>query len=189
MRALLRACLTATLFQMVVISAAAQSAATGAPLEAKDAGAFRATRLSQPPTIDGREWIAASVFLGSASTEVRNDFGAFAVIFKPVDGDTGDFERYALYVQRGRAEPVLINELTSWAYVSPDRRFIIAEPLYVLDVRQWKQYPLFEALRIPNYTSIEAISRDGRRLLVSRSDCAMDCSGEGRDYYELLLPP
>jgi hypothetical protein len=33
--------------------------------------------------------------------------------------------------------------------------------LQVLDVREWKQYSLFEALGIRNYTNIEAISRDG----------------------------
>jgi hypothetical protein len=59
----------------------------------------------------------------------------------------------------------------------------------VLDVREWKQYALFEALQIPNYTHIEAISREGRRLLVSRRDCAMDCKRDvDVEYYELTLP-
>jgi hypothetical protein len=35
---------------------------------------------------------------------------------------------------------------------------------------RWKQYALFESLQIPNYTKIEAISRDGKRLFISRRD-------------------
>ena len=72
--------------------------------------------------------------------------------------------------------------------MTPDGRYIITEPLYALDVRNWKQYALFEALKIPNYTTSEAISGDGRRLLVSRRDCAMDCKEVPVEYYELMLP-
>ena len=77
---------------------------------------------------------------------------------------------------------------TGWVFVTPDSRYILTEPLYVLDVREWKQYALFEALRIPNYTSIEAISRDGKRLLISRRDCGVDCPDQPVEYYELTLP-
>jgi hypothetical protein len=58
----------------------------------------------------------------------------------------------------------------------------------VLDVREWKQYALFESLQIPNYTTIEAISRDGRRLFISRRDCAIDCKDARVEYYELTWP-
>lgn len=58
----------------------------------------------------------------------------------------------------------------------------------MLDVREWKQYALFEALQISNYTHIEAISRDGQRLFISRRDCAIDCRDVQVEYYELTLP-
>lgn len=77
---------------------------------------------------------------------------------------------------------------TGWVFVTPDGRYVITEPLYVLDVREWKQYALFRALQIPNYTNIEAISRDGRRLFISRRDCAIDCKDARVEYYELTLP-
>lgn len=73
--------------------------------------------------------------------------------------------------------------------MTPDGRYIITEPLYALDVRNWTQYALFEALRIPNYTRIEAIAGDGRRLLVARRDCAVDCREMRVEYYEFILPP
>ena len=80
------------------------------------------------------------------------------------------------------------NGFTAWVFVSPDGRHIVTEPLYVLDVREWTQYSLSEALQIPNYTSIEAISRDGKRLFISRKGCAMDCKDLRVEYYELTLP-
>jgi len=45
-------------------------------------------------------------------------------------------------------------------------------------------------LRDPDWgpTSIEAISRDGRRPLISRRDCAMDCKDVRVEYFELTLP-
>jgi hypothetical protein len=90
---------------------------------------------------------------------------------------------------RAGGAPVRIDvSFTGWVFVTPDGRYVITEPLYALDVRQWKQYALFEALKIPNYVNIEAISRDGRRLVVSRRDCAMDCKDVRVEYYELVLP-
>jgi hypothetical protein len=55
-------------------------------------------------------------------------------------------------------------------------------------VRGWIPYALFDALGIQNYVSIDAISRDGQRLFISRGDCPFDCSDERRRHYELRLP-
>ena len=91
--------------------------------------------------------------------------------------------------QRGPAASVRIDAgFTAWVFVTPDARYIITEPLYALDVRNWTQYALFEALQIPNYVMMDAISENGRRLLVSRRDCAMDCKEKRVEYYELILP-
>jgi hypothetical protein len=101
----------------------------------------------------------------------------------------GDFVRCRLLFQRGGAAPVPIDDgFTGWVFVTPDARYVVTEPLYVLDVRAWKQYALFEALDIANYTNIEAISRDGKRLFISRRDCAIDCRDVREEYYELTLP-
>ena len=101
----------------------------------------------------------------------------------------GDFDRCHLLFQRGRATPVRIDAgFTGWVFVTPNGRYIVTEPLDVLDVREWKQYALFEVLQISNYTKIEAISRDGVRLFMSRRDCAIDCKDVRVEYYELILP-
>ncbi len=153
------------------------------------AGQFSAARLSRPPLIDGREWMAADVQTASSPGTVPVPTQAFSLTLADCGDHGGDFERCQLLLQRGRAAPVRIDDgLTGWVFVTPDGRYIVTEPLYVLDVRDWKQYALSEALRIPNYTNIEAISRDGQRLFISRRDCAIDCKDVRVEYYELTLP-
>ena len=161
-----------------------------APPVLTSSGRFSATRLPGPPAIDGRAWIAANVhrtpFPGEVPVPVKV---GFSLTLADCGDHGGDFVRCQLMFQRGRAAPVRIdNGFTGWVFVTPDARYIVSEPLYVLDVREWKQYALFEALHIRNYTTIEAISRDGRRVLISRRDCAMDCPQERTEYYVLHLP-
>jgi hypothetical protein len=154
----------------------------------KSAGPFSATKLSRPRPLDGREWIAADVQTASAGT-VSVPTRAFTLTLTDCGDHDGDFERCQLLFQRRRAPAVRIdNGFTGWVFVTPDSHYIVTEPLYVLDVREWKQYALFESLQIPNYTRLEAISRDGKRLFLSRRDCAIDCKDVRVDYYELTLP-
>jgi hypothetical protein len=165
----------------------AQSAdVTKPPPILKSAGQFSAAQLTRPPLIDGREWIAANVQTASSPGTVPMQTQAFSLTLRDCGDHGGDFERCQVLFQRGRATPVRIDAgLTGWVFVTSDGRYVVTEPLYVLDVREWKQYALFESLQIPNYTKIEAISRDGKRLLISRTDCAIDCRDVRVDYYEL----
>jgi hypothetical protein len=162
---------------------------TKPPPVLNSAGQFRAARLSRPPLIDGRAWIAADVQTTASPGRIAVPTKAFSLSLTECGNHAGDFERCKLLFQRGRATPVRIdNGLTGWVFVTPNGRYIFTEPLYVFDVSEWKQYALFRALHIPNYTNIEAISRDGKRLFISRSDCMMDCKDVRGEYYELSLP-
>lgn len=166
-----------------------QAGTSGPPPLVHASGGFRARRLADAPAIDGRTWVAADVRTGPLPSTVHPANDEFTVTVADAGEDTGDFVRYRLLLTRRGSAPVRIdNEFSAWVYVTPDSRYVFTEPLYVLDVQAWRQYALFEALGIPNYTSIEAISRDGRRLLISRRDCAMDCADRTREYYELTLP-
>jgi hypothetical protein len=152
-------------------------------------GGFSARRLTSAPAIDGEHWIATDVVsrAGALTTQATNS--AFSLLLKEPDEDTGDVLRYELYLQHDQHAPVRIdNDFTAWVYVTPDNRYVFTEPLYALDVREWKQYRLFDVLEIQNYTSIDAISHDGRHLLVSRRDCPFDCGDQRPEYYELTLP-
>lgn len=155
----------------------------------KSAGEFSARPLSRLPPIDGRDWIAAEVDTTVSPGRVPLKTQAFALALTDCGDHGGDFVRCQLLFRRQPGASVRIDAgYTGWVFVTPDSRYIITEPLYALDVRAWKQYALFEALQIPNYTTIEAISRDGTRLLISRRDCAMDCTDRRIEYYELTLP-
>jgi hypothetical protein len=151
-------------------------------------GQFTARPLGQPPAIDGRAWIRAEAQPTYSPGIVPLRTRTFSLTSSTC-GDHGDFTRCQVLFHRAGGAPVRIDvSFTGWVFVTPDGRYVITEPLYALDVRQWKQYALFEALKIPNYVNIEAISRDGRRLVVSRRDCAMDCKDVRVEYYELVLP-
>lgn len=174
---------------VATVSLARSQDLTRPPRIVNSAGPFYATLLSQPPVIDGREWIPADVHPTSSPGTVPGPTRAFTLTLRDCGDHRGDFERCELLLQRGRAAPVRIHDgYTGWVFVTPNSRYIITEPLYVLDVREWKQYALFDALNISNYTSIEAISRDGTRLFISRRDCAMDCKDVQVEYFELTLP-
>ena len=155
----------------------------------KSAGQFSAAQLNRQPLIDGREWIAANVQTTSSPGRVPLPTRGFSLTLRNCGDHGGDFERCQLLFQRGRAAPVRIDPVvTGWVFVTPNGRYIVTEPLYVLDVVEWKQYALFEALEIPNYTNIEAISRDSKRLVISRSNCAIDWKDAPVEYYELTFP-
>jgi hypothetical protein len=158
------------------------------PAVLKSAGPFRVVRLSRPPLVDGREWIVADVQPTASDVPLHTGNEAFSL--KATDcADHGDFVRCRVLFQRGRAAAVPIShEYTGWVFVSPDGRYIVTEPLDVLDVREWVQYALADAFQIPNYANVEAVSRDGTRLLISGRDCEMDCTDSTVDYYELRLP-
>ena len=162
---------------------------TQPPTIVRSAGQFTARPLSQPPVIDGRAWVPADVQPTYSPGNVPLRTQTFSLTLRDCGDHGGDFTRCQLLFRRGRGAPVRIDAgFTGWVFVTPDGRYVITEPLYVLDVRNWTQYALFEALKIPNYTTIDAISGDGRRLLVSRRDCAMDCRDVRVEYYELILP-
>jgi len=162
---------------------------TKAPALLQTAGNFKVLVLTSEPVLDEREWIEANVQSTFEDGAVPVPTREFSLTATGCDA-VGDFSRCKLLFQSGRAGTVLIDRgFTGWVYVTPDARYVFTEPLYVLDVRDWTQYALFDALGIKNYVSIDAISRDGRRLVISRTDCPFDCRGEQRrQYYELTLP-
>jgi hypothetical protein len=161
---------------------------TQPPPIVRSAGEFRARPLGQPPVIDGRAWVAAKVELTSSPRTIPVQTRAFSLTATEC-GDHGDFVRCQLLFQREGAAPVRIDGgFTAWVFVTGDGSYIFTEPLNALDVRNWKQYALSDALKIAHYKTIEAISGDRRRLLVTRRDCAMDCRDQRVEYYELILP-
>lgn len=155
---------------------------TGLPV-----GLFTATRIPEPP-IDGREWVAAEVQTDPVPAVFRAPNGQFWLTLVPRRRNTGDFVRYELVFEGRETAAIRVAELTGWVYVTPDSRYVISEPLFVLDVSAWTEYALHDALDISNHTWVQAVSHDGKRLLVARTDCPMDCPEQQVEYYEVTLP-
>jgi hypothetical protein len=158
------------------------------PVETAGAGGFSAQRLPARVGIDGRAWTSVEVHTGQP--EVLRPAGAdYELRFSDAD-NSGDFERWAVTLQRPGNRPVSLTgeRKTTFVYVTPDARYVFMEPLTVVDMKTWRRYSLDTALGIAPYVSIVALSRDGR-LFIERSSCAMDCSRRtDEEYFELKIP-
>ena len=86
-------------------SPAQSSDVTKPPPIPKAAGQFSAARLTRPPLIDGREWIAVDVATASSLGTAPLQTQAFALTSRDCGDHGGDLERCQLLFQRGRATP------------------------------------------------------------------------------------
>src|SRR5262249_15229788 len=82
-------------------------------------GAFAATRLAQPPAIDGREWIATSAAPVSKPGKVTVNAKTLALTARDCGGDHGDFERCQLLLRRGGQAVRIGAGWTGWVFVTP----------------------------------------------------------------------
>jgi hypothetical protein len=148
-------------------------------------GGFTIRRLTGPVTVDGRTWIAVDPIFGPRTVTSAN--GRFTLsLDRP--NDAGDVRRWRLQFDERGGGPVTLADAVAYTYVTSDSRWIFVEPLDVVDVRTWRRYALSKALGIKQYAVPRAISADGRRLVISRRNCAFDCPGEPEEYYEIGFP-
>jgi len=147
---------------------------------------FTVRRLTGPVAVDGTTWNAAEPM--SSTDTIFAQSGGFALSLSDPT-DEGDLERFQLAFADGSGPPVSLSEYpVSYVYLTRDSRWIFFEPLQVVDVKNWRHYDLSKALDIRPYIVPDAISADGRRLVVWRRDCPFDCPGIPREYFEIGLP-
>jgi hypothetical protein len=174
----------------VSVAAKAQPPAPASPpADTAGAGGFSVRRLPGRVGVDGRTWLDANVHVGHPPL-FRPGGADYDLRFTSPDDD-GDFERWAVMLERpgARAVSLTAGGKTGFVYVSADARYVFMEPLIVVDVKAWRRYALYAELAIQPYVNILASSPDGHRLLLQRSECAMDCSRRtGEEYFELTLP-
>jgi len=156
------------------------------PLVTSSTDGFTVRRLPGPVVSDGRAWIEAEPIIGVQSVRAAN--GGFTITLS-APNDQGDVERYRVqFTAAGGRAIALTDQFVSYVFVTRDSRWIFLEPLDAIDVRAWRRYNLSAAFGIQAYVSIRAVSADGRRLIVSRSDCAIDCRSIPDQYYEITIP-
>lgn len=156
------------------------------PILDPSAGGFTVRRLSGPVAIDGRTWLAVEPTFGTQTLRARN--GEFTL--SPTDAtDEGDVGRFRLaFVERGGKPVTLTADPVSYAYMTDDSRWIVFEPVEVIDVRAWRRYSLGKVFGISPYVVPIAISADGRRLVIRRSVCPFDCRDFPDEFYEIGFP-
>lgn len=102
---------------------------------------------------------------------------------------SGDVVRFRVsFTESGRGRVQLDPGLSAYAYISPDSRWIISEPLEVVDVLNWRRYSLSKSFKIGPYVVLKASSADGRRLFISRQACPFDRQHIPPEYFEIGLP-
>jgi hypothetical protein len=156
------------------------------PAAQASAAGLAIRRLPGPVTVDGRQWVAATPIVGRQTVSAPN--GQFTLTLDEPNAE-GDVVRFRpLFTEDGRAPVQLTPDVVSYALITADSRWIVLEPLDVIDVASWRRYTLARVFDIQPYVSPQAISADGRRLVVSRRDCPFDCRDRPSEYYELELP-
>ena len=171
---------------LLVESAPTQQAARTRPIVTADsAGGFILRRLDGPIKPDVRTWIQAAAKFGPGTIEAPD--GSFRLI---LDGltEAGDVARFRATLRPATGLAAQLSEAVAYALVSPDSRWIVLEPLEVLDVRAWRLYSLSKAFGVQPYVVPQFVSIDGRRLIVSRRACAFDCPEMPTEFFELTFP-
>jgi hypothetical protein len=148
-------------------------------------GGIAVRRLTAPVTIDDRNWIAAEGIIGSQTVRAPN--GQFSLTLEEATGLGGDLARFRVSYTAGDT-PIPLDPHVTFAYITPDSRWIVLKPIDVIDVTRWRRYPLSKSFDVTAYVVIRAISADGRRLYVTRQPCPFDCRDFPNDHYEIAFP-
>ena len=158
------------------------------PPSAADAPAgFTVRRLSSPVAIDGRTWIAIETV--SAAGRVRAPNARFTLMLEEAKDHAGDVVRFRIFFTESGGPRVQLDPgVAAYAYITPDSRWIVSDPLEVVDVRNWRKYSLSRSFKVDPYIVPRAISADGRRLFISRQPCPFDCQNIPHEYFEIGFP-
>lgn len=174
----------ATLVVATIVPAAQTADRSTPPIAQAPTEGFTVRRLNGPVTIDGRSWIAAEPIYGSKT--VRAPSGRFTLTFDEAK-KLGDVVRWRLSYAAG-GPPILLDPHVSYVYITPDSRWIVLEPIDVIDVTNWRRYALSKTFDVTPYIVIRAISADARRLYATRQPCPFDCRDLPNDHYEVTFP-
>ena len=148
------------------------------------AGGFSLRRLDNPVTVDGKSWLAVEEIIGAKTVRAPN--GQFAV--KLEEASSVEVVHFRVLFVHNDGTAVLIAPGTAiYSFITPDSRGSINGTLEAIDVRDWRAYSLSKAFNIEPYVLLDAISADGRRLVISQRPCGVDCRFPAK-YYEIEFP-
>jgi hypothetical protein len=158
---------------------------TKPPETSEPAGEFTIRRLDAPLPVDGRTWIATKQVSTAGTLTAPNRQFTLAL----EEASSNDVVRFRIFFTQAGSQRVQLDAGRAvYAFVTPDSRWIIFDPLEVVDVTNWRRYSLSRAFNVDSYVVLRAMSSDGRRLFVSRKNCPFDCQNIPDEYYEIGLP-
>lgn len=142
------------------------------PSVVASAEGFTVRRLAEPVDIDGRTWIAIDSV--SAAGPLRAPNGRFTLTLEEAKEHAGDVVRFRVFFAEGARRIQLDPDVAAYAYISPDSRWIVSDPLEIVDVPNWRRYSLSKSFKISPYVVLKAISADGGRLFIARLGPRLD---------------
>jgi hypothetical protein len=146
-------------------------------------GGFTMHRLDGPVKVDGQLWLPVNTIRGGQTVTAPN--GWFTVSLTDPN-DEGDIERYRAVFAWGNGDAIsLVPDVTSFAFLTGDSRWIFLEPLDVVDLKTWRRYRLGQLFGMAPNMSLQAISADGMHLVVRHQKCAVDCRYSPDEYFEI----
>ena len=153
------------------------------PRTAATKGGFSVRELSSLPAID-RTWTPTGNLYGGTYPAPNKQF---TLILDDDPANSGEILRFKIYFEeKGKARVQLNTGPATYAWMSPDSRWIFIDPLEVIDVKTWQRFSILDKVDL-DFVVIHAISKDGKRLLFTSQDCPFDCRGQNKKY-EVRFP-
>ncbi|MEO5668302.1 MAG: hypothetical protein ABIR96_09605 [Bdellovibrionota bacterium] len=137
--------------------------------------------LAQFLRTDGdKNWESPAIELGeNAKFEAKSK--KFKIESAAEDPDSGDLARFRFFLtKKGQRKEPLSADAMSSVTVLAGEKFLILEPLVIIDTEKWVKTDLADSAKLSPYFKILRFSPKTSTLLVAQFDCAYDCPKDNK---------
>lgn len=142
----------------------------------------------------GPDWIEMNQAIRSQgiSNEIvlNSPNDKFSLKFTESPENEGDVAVYKVtLVWKGENKAPAPLGISAGAVISPDSRYVVLQPMKLVDVEAWKMYDLQKAWELKEgYWGVDRWSKNGKNFLVHVVQCPYDCPpGETIEYWLIEL--
>ena len=121
------------------------------------------------------DWVPVGEMINSANQKFVSKAKTFTIKSGNEAPESGDLARFPFELIRDGKKANLARQPISWVTVTPDEKYIIFEPLIVLDAVSWKELDLTKVRDSQGYFQLLKYSSTGKKIIVAEFTCAMDC--------------
>ena len=144
--------------------------------------------------LQGPDWIEMDEekadHLGSNALAWKSSDGRFSITFTESPENEDDVAVYHVKLTWTGANKTQVDlGISTGAVISPDSKYVVLEPLKLIDTEEWKIYDLRKAFNLKEgYISVDRWSKDGKKFVVHSTQCAYDClPSETMEYWLVEL--